>query len=418
MRLLALLGLISISVIVSLVRPFYGLLVFSWLAYMRPQNLAWAGDAYRFSYYISIALLIGCFLNARREKIFTAARENYLMLALLAMLGFSTFFSLIPSNSSPKLMEMAKIILIAILTGSLVNSKQRFKYLSWVIALSIGFLAVKGALRGVFLGWRLRGPSGSMIGDNNDFALALNMCLPLFLYLGMNELKKWRKWLFYLQFPLVITAIIYTYSRGGFVGLLVVIFFIILRSKRKAAGFIILILGLFLFLAFAPRGYKERMETIKTYEKDASAMSRIYAWKVAWRLAGEHPIAGVGLRNMVVVYPKYHWSVPHVAHNSYLQLLAECGFISLGIFLLLLFSSIKKLRALRKQITLTKKTAWIHNYSHMLEIGLIGYMVSGFFLSRADFDLLYQYFGMTVALVHIAKPESFSKKILTKKKEK
>jgi hypothetical protein len=41
-------------------RPFVGLLVFSWLAYMRPQDLCWgfARDM-RFSFYAGFAMLVG-----------------------------------------------------------------------------------------------------------------------------------------------------------------------------------------------------------------------------------------------------------------------------------------------------------------------------------------------------------------------
>lgn len=398
MRLMLFSGIIGICIIISLIRPFYGLLTFSWLSYMRPQNYIWGAENFRFSYYIAVAMLIGCILQ--KEKIFVKAKENTIMIFLLIIFILSAVFAIYPSLSVPKLLEIGKIILVAILTSMLTNSKKRFRILAWIIALSFGFIAVKGALRGIFFGWRLVGPANSMITDNNDLALALNMTLPFFVYLGISETKKIYKWLFYLCLPLTIIAIIYTFSRGGFLGLCVVLFLLAAKAKRKFFGFAFITIGLIAFMQLAPQGYKERMQTIKTYEQDESAMGRIYAWQATLAMAKDRPLTGVGIgkENFLLAFPQYHWFTPRVAHNSYFQILADAGFIALGLFLLLLYFAIMKLRKLRKITSKNNNLAWATNYSHMLEVGLIGYMVSGFFLSRADFDLLYQFIGMTVAL--------------------
>lgn len=409
-RLALFLSIIGFSILISFVRPFWGLLVYSWLAFMRPQTLAWAETGWRFSYYIAIAMLLGCIFNFRREKMFIKTRENYLMIILWIMWFISFIFALNIDVAKPRMIEFTKIILITIILTGLVNSQKRFKYICWVIALSFGFLGIKGAIRGLFFGWHLSGPAYSMIADNNDFALGLNMVLPFFIYLAMNERKKWKKLFFYLQFPLLILAIIYTYSRGGFIGLCAVILVLALKSRRKVLGFTALALGAILFLNLAPLEYKERIETMKTYEEDASAVGRVYAWRAALSMAKDRPLTGVGpgKDSFLFAFPMYTYYPisPRVAHNSYLELLADSGFIALGIFLFLLYSSIKKLGGLRKSFPLNEANTWLHNYSNMLEVGFVGYMVSGFFLSRADFELLYYFIGMTVALDYIVRRES------------
>lgn len=402
LRLTLFLSFFFLALIIPLAFPYAGLLIFSWLSYMRPQNYIWGSENFRFSYYVAIVTLIGCFLQ--KEKFYMYARENAIMIWLFIVFIISTAFALYPTISMPKLMEMSKIFLIAILTSSLLNSKKRFRITAWTIALCLGFIAIKGALRGVFFGWRLSGPADSMIADNNDLALALNMTLPFFFYLGITESKKILKWLSYLCFPFMIIAIIYTFSRGGFVGLCAVSFLMAVKAKRKILGLILLAVGIALFIKFAPAEHKERMETIATYQEDTSAMGRIYAWQAAWHMALDRPFTGVGIgnKNFLLAFPRYHWFEPRVAHNSYFQILANAGFIALGLFLLLLYFSISKLRAVRRSCAKNSKLSWIVNYSNMLEVSLIGYMVSGFFLSRADFDLLYQFIGMVVALNIIA----------------
>jgi O-antigen ligase len=85
-------------------------------------------------------------------------------------------------------------------------------------------------------------------------------------------------------------------------------------------------------------------------EFDSSGTGRSALWEVAWRITQDHPVVGVGLDNFVEEAPKYTTQPgkleavrdiaerPHVAHNVYLQFLAETGFIGLGLFLGLLFS--------------------------------------------------------------------------------
>jgi putative inorganic carbon (hco3(-)) transporter len=418
MRLILFIGFMGICTIIAFVRPFFGLIIFSWLSYMRPQNFVWATEGFRFSYIIGGALILGYLVRLREEGTFFKARENYIMLIFLIMLFITCIFSIWPTQSWPKFIEMTKIIIIAFITASIVNTRDKFKWMSLIIAGFFGFFAFKGAIQGALMGYRLRGPDFSMITDNNDFALAMNMAMPFFLYLGINETIKWRKYLLYYLFISGVATVIFTYSRGGFLGLVVIILALVLKSNRKLTGLVFLGVGLLIFVNFAPAEYKERIETIKHYEADESAMSRIHSWQAGWNMATSNPITGVGFRNYVMAYPTYHWSKPYVAHNSYIQLMAENGFISLFLFLLLLFFTIQKLRKIRKNIPRNEKTQWLHNYSHMLEVAFYGYITCSMFLSRADFDLFYQFVGMVVALEHVARTDKGVLESLRPKKQK
>ena len=51
----------------AFLRPFIGLMLFTWLAYMRPQDMTWGiAKGFRFSYYMAIAMFGGYFLFERR----------------------------------------------------------------------------------------------------------------------------------------------------------------------------------------------------------------------------------------------------------------------------------------------------------------------------------------------------------------
>ena len=63
--------------------------------------------------------------------------------------------------------------------------------------------------------------------------------------------------------------------------------------------------------------------------------SRLGLWRDTLRLAGDHPLFGVGPGCFDSALPAYHRAVPH-AHNQFLHVLAELGLFGLLPFLLLL----------------------------------------------------------------------------------
>ena len=67
--------------------------------------------------------------------------------------------------------------------------------------------------------FKVYGPNGTMIADNNDFGLALVMTLPMFFFLAQMEEYRWVKRLFAFLFVGTVLAILCTYSRGALVGL-------------------------------------------------------------------------------------------------------------------------------------------------------------------------------------------------------
>jgi O-antigen ligase len=86
---------------------------------------------------------------------------------------------------------------------------------------------------------------------------------------------------------------------------------------------------------------------------DSSGTGRTALWTVAWRITEDHPVTGVGLDNFVEEAPKYTLQPgklelvhniaekPHVAHNVYLQFLAETGFVGAALFILLLLGCMR-----------------------------------------------------------------------------
>jgi probable O-glycosylation ligase (exosortase A-associated) len=227
--------------------------------------------------------------------------------------------------------------------------------------------------------------------------------LPIIFYLSKLEREWWKRILWQLTFFLTVLTIMFTYSRGAVLGLMAVLGLLFMRLKLKTKLMVafVFLFALPLFMSFVPEQWFERMETIKTYTEDRSAMSRIEAWAVAWKLALDRPLTGGGfdIINDPAMYDRYDPDafLRTGVHSVYFEVLAENGFITLAIFLALLFSCIVSLRKMRRLCRLNNFRRFEY-YSHMLEISLYGYAITGIFLELAGFDLFYHVIAMVIVL--------------------
>ncbi len=396
-------------------KPYVGLVVFSWLAYMRVQDLAWYfAKTMRWSYYVALVTFAGFLRTKGRQRWFYPDMRCYVMIALVIIVATGVLVSGAGPIQVKKLLEFAKIVAIALFTTTIVTNKERLRVLLWVISLSLGFYGIKSGIWGLLGGTQiLRGPGG-MLSDNNDFSLALGMAVPMLLHLGLVEKRKPIKRTFYFAVPLTIITVGLTHSRGGFLALAAGVAALIWRSQNRVAGFAG---GLFLVVAAfiaAPASYKERIYSIADYETEGSAQGRLRAWGIAVRMAKDNPVLGVGLGRFGKEYLTYaidptpgerDRSDIIVAHNSYLQIWSECGTPALMLYLTLIGSSFYTIWRVRRAAAERFSSSWMLHYCTMFEASLVTFVVGAVFLNRAHFDLFYHWVALVMVFGHIADRE-------------
>src|SRR5262245_18432375 len=117
----------------------------------------------------------------------------------------------------------------------------------------------------------------------------------------------------------------------------------------------------------------------------------------------DQPILGVGFWNFQGAYPRYdpqaiagqeQEGTRIVAHNSYLQIWAQCGSIAFAVYLLLFLYSFVDLRRLRRASDAGLLAPWVGPVARGLEASLAGFMVGAVFLNRGQFDLAYHVVGV------------------------
>lgn len=403
MRDVVLLLWFAISMPIAFFRPFYGILVFTLLAFNRTQDLCWgvARDL-SLSQLIALVTIVGFVLN-HRGKYFISDKRNWLMILLFAWVGVSVYTAYYPSAAITKFPEMGKVILIACMTASLLTTRKRFRILMIVTSMSLGFYGIKNALIGTTVN---RGPGG-LLQDNNDFSSALVMALPMLYYIAIDEKKRWQKVFFAFATVCTCITVMLTDSRGGFLAMATVFGALVMMSRKKLLAVSMIPIVVAAFFLFVPQRYLDRISSISDTQ-EASSKGRLVAWANGLRMIKDRPITGVGYRNFVYVYHFYTIDKNEqrrVAHNSYIQVAAESGLPAFFIFMTLIAYTVYRLRALRRRVRGEPGTEWVVNYSRALEVSIYGYMMGAMFLNRAHFDLYYHVVAMSIALDVLAREQ-------------
>ena len=358
---------------------------------------------------VAVATLAGLLVTRERYPL-PRTREVYLLAALWVMFVCSTVFAALqPEVAREKLAEISKILVMTAATIMLFQDRRKLHLLLLVIALSVGYYGVTGALWSLYTGFaeRLYGPAKSALGDNNALGFTLTMVLPIMVLVRRQATNPWIRGGLLAVFALSIVALFATYSRGAFIGLCLSMPLTLALTWRKDVPVLVATAAACLVIYAAPRQWVERMQTITptAYRDDSSGSKRMKSWYVALRLGLDHPILGAGFRPFEPdVYEKYmpgYWD-NHDAHNHYLQVFAEHGFPGLLLFLALLVSLFLTLLRTVRATRGDPERQWISDAAQFIGVSLVAYVVGGVFLNMPYFDLFYQLVAVVVILQQAA----------------
>jgi putative inorganic carbon (HCO3(-)) transporter len=387
--------------------PFYGIVLWTIFAFVSPQWYTFAGDLLPWSLAVAIPTILG-FAVFGRGWSRLVRRDSFLLVLLWIWFAFTTiicvntpFFAYHVADAKSRFWFVSKILLMTFLMLGVVNSFARLRTLLWVIGVCFGIFVVK-ALPFLVLSegaFRTYGPPNSMIADNNDFGLALNMTLPIFFFLARSESRPWPKRICWALFFTTIPSILFTYSRGAMLGLCVILFLLLFKLKRRVLLVPVLLFAVAIVALFAPEQWRERMDP--TQKADASAESRFNSWTYCWRLAQDFPLTGGGFDSFTPdLFDRYapNRQDVHGPHSIYFGVLAEHGFPGLMLYLLMVGSCFRTLRRIAKFGILNGDQTAVE-YANMFQFSLLGFLTSGAFLGRAYFD----YFFTIVACLIVLK---------------
>lgn len=384
----------------ALHKAWWGVLSLAIFSYLNPHAYAWGAVRTLPLYQILfIVVAFKTFLEKDRQPIPKDWRIPAFF-TLWAWFLFTTTQSLVPSEAWPKLWFVSKVYLPFIFTLILINTKEKLYALIITIASSIGIVAVKGGIFAILHGfnYRIYGPPATQFEENNAFAVAVLINIPLLVLWYRETQSQWVRWGLRIAIPLHYVCAVSSWSRGALLAMAAMTFMLIWNSKRRYLAAPLLVIGALVIVQMLPEGWFQRMTTIEHYEEDKSAQGRLEAWRDGWQHTLQHPIVGAGFEG-------WRWVTQRDWHSSYVEMFSEHGFIAFGIWISMIIGTLVSLTRLARIGKKDPRLRWLENYGYMLRASLIAYMVGTAFLGLSYWDLLYHLIFISVLVKQFALEE-------------
>lgn len=409
MRDLVLLCLLVVSTAGALRYPWIGIISWTVVSLMSPHmQFGYAAASWPVATGIAICTMLGL--------LFTKERQNPMIgpgpwwtLAFTVWICITLPFSMLFEPSLLLWERSMKIYLMLFVTLALLTTRHRLNVFIWACVVSVAYYGVKGGVFTIATGgnFRVWGPGGFIEG-NNEVAVAVLVVVPLMRYLQLQMRRKWAINAMTLSMVLCVVTALGTYSRGALLALVGMGFYFWVKSNRKVVmGVLILAIAL-ISLPMMPDAWWDRMDTIKSYNEDASALGRINAWWMAWNLAKDRIFGGGFMIWTSTIFQVYapDPNDPHAAHSIYFQIMGEHGFIGLFLFLAIGVSTWWCAAQMTRIGRSHPQLKWAADLGPMLQVSMIAFAIGGAFLSLAYFDLPYNVMIMAMLGRHFARREA------------
>jgi O-antigen ligase len=380
-------GALSVSKLVGLV------LVLSWFA------LITAGDP------------------ERREQIFSPPAFVFL---LISFVGWAAVSAVWAEDSGAAIDATTRYLPNAMLFLIVFAGVRTREQLLWVVgSLVVG--AVVAAVYGMVAGPPPDDPGRVAIGNANETAASLvaGGTLAAALVFALRG-KPVLRLLTTIAVPLCVFAVFLTLSRGGLVALgASLIAAIVVAGRRRGV-----VLGLaaaavlatvIYFGAFAPAEARDRVLELE------GGTGRTDIWTVGWRMVEDQPLLGVGAGNFPVASIHYLLEPgslmrtdfivdnPKVAHNTYLNVLAELGVVGLALFLAVIaFPLWWAARAVGFAARAGDRQLEV--LARAMVVVIVGLLAADFFGSRQYSKQLWLLLGLCPVLLQISRAELASRR--------
>jgi probable O-glycosylation ligase (exosortase A-associated) len=413
--------------------PFFGVVLYMLVQYLRPGDMIPALAPLRPAVGV-IGLLWAAFLlrlflrrEVRPVKHPVLAAFAYFLIVVAVSVPFAEFWR---GGARDTFLNLARLGLGIYLLLQLVDTWPRFRAFLWVWMAEMAFLATWNNVL-YYTGQKSvpdTGGSGGMLGgfmgDGNDFALALNVLIPVGLVLYRVEAKARWRWLALFCALTSVLSIVATTSRGGMIGLAAALAVLMLahrpsvRTGAALAGTGVLVV-LLVYLAlpavwekkFAPFFSPEtnpafaRVSKLDEYQQDESARGRLDAWGAGLRMFADHPILGVGAGVYSMAYGMKYKPYGAVtatwreAHSIYFQILGELGILGVAGMAWIFASILRALLGLRRAWRgPTPGRRWATGVASALVASVAAFAASGAFLSAFYYPHVYM-LGTTAVMM-------------------
>lgn len=425
-------GIVAFSYVI--LRPDIGLYLLAFISYLNLSDIvienANAPSIAKFT-------VVGLFAAAVLRRALFGVRlggalSSYAALAVLWLLACSSvLYADFPDESLVAAERLTKDMLFAVLILMIVVDGTSLRRLSWSLILAgivmagiTAYQALTGfdsdafglgkaemhQIVGEVQDYRPGGP----LGDPNMYAQVLLLLVPLAAERMANE----RNWPLRIVagagFAVCTLAIIFTYSRGALLALVVVCVAMAVPFFRRPRAALTALPAVGLVLFLIPSSYVDRLQKIELpssagSDVDESIEGRGTEMLVAWQMFLDHPVLGIGLENYPPHFQDYvqKLNLPsrrenRKSHSLYLQIAAERGIVGIASFAIVIAIALRSLFRGRRKLREcgSRMEAGI---AGAIALSLLGYGVAAIFLHGEYGRYLWIMVGLAMSIAEVAR---------------
>ncbi len=326
------------------------------------------------------------------------------LFVLWCALGLAT--TRYPEVLREQLIDLGKLWLIFLVAVNAVRTRSQIRIFIVLFLLFFALYPARGTIFNYLWGYKVFGRAvwNFIYRNPNDLAAITLLQLSMAVGLLRTELAGWFRrgaLAACLVLPLVI---IFTQSRGVFLALAVVGAVAALKEVRKVKSILLLAAMAVVIALAAPSSVWQRFsglagltdtENLREVDKEGSAEQRYQIWQVSWQIIADYPLTGTGFGTYPTVHAEYAAMRPDLryaggardTHSTYLNLAATTGIPGLALFLAVVGAGLLHADRVRRRCHRLLPRASLQLL--LLELGLVGFLLSGIFASYGKISFLY-----------------------------
>lgn len=406
-------------------KPFLFVLVYAYIDIVAPQRLTYLLLNSLPISAMAAALALGGFLLFDDKRDVRVAPGQLLIVALIGYCWFTTLHADFPVEAKDKWDWVWKALAFAAFLPLTLRTRLRIEALLLFMVLSASSIIIVGAIKTIISGGgygelNLMVSNNSGLYEGSTISTVAIAILPLILWFtrhGTIFAPDWRMKAF--AYALCFACLLIPIGTSTRTGLLCIglVALLMLRDSQKKLLYLGCVAAMGLAaLPFLPAAFTERMGTIKTYQGDASASTRLAVWQWTMDYARSHPLGGgfeayrqnqiryekVAVENeggVAVVDRSLEVDKARAYHSAYFEMLGEQGYPGLALWLLINLAGLFRMEVLRRRYARAEgDQAWIAPLAAALQNGHIVYLLGAAFVAIAFQPFIYMLIGAQIGL--------------------